>query len=170
MKRLGSISENKKSDHESCDSCVLFRMGTIHISTLDRALLPAIAAEGVLTIAEFSPLARDETVESPLMPTLNHGPYAGIGDYDFSAITSFDSATQPVVTEEPVAMAACQRPGSLDLTSHRSDTCKHESEAGKQIDPKLRDFVKRVFVPALVKRYILATKRERLAVLSTAKA
>lgn len=140
-------------------------MSVLHIADFDRAVPPTVA--GIpLTPCEFSWQSVDENIGSLLTAGRFLGPEATTGDH-CSVTESLAVTGRLVVAEDPVAFAACSTTATIGVACHRSDVSKHEREARKPVDPKLRDFVKRIFVPALVKRYILAVKREGFVPLSS---
>ena len=78
--------------------------------------------------------------------------------------TKFDPDNRGVLGRGPLIVGGSLSAGDLEATIEAVKVPYVGREKKKEIDPKLRDFVKRIFVPALVKRYISGLKQKRLLV------
>jgi hypothetical protein len=141
-------------------------MGILQTSYFGPTVLPAVAGV-VLTAAAPTPASKSENTISPLTPSLFGGSSASIeGSGCISAITprSSTSTAGEFLAAGPLIVGGSISAGYLEATIEAAKVPYVGGGVKKEIDPKLRDFVKRIFVPALVKRYISGLKQKRLLV------
>ncbi len=141
-------------------------MGVFNISTFDPALPPAVGGV-VLTATALAPARKGENTGTPLTASQFFGPSASIEGNDWiSAITprSLTLTSGEFLAAGPLIVEGSISAGDLEATIEAAKVPYVGRGEKKEIDPKLRDFVKRIFVPALVKRYISGLKQKRLLV------
>jgi hypothetical protein len=142
-------------------------MGILHTSTLDQAMPPAFA--GIVPSATaLSVLELGATTATPSTASQLSGPSTSAQDYECIAAAAFGTPNSPVagriLSVEPPFIEGPLFTHSLAVAVGRGFELLRVRRTGKtSVDPKLREFVKRIFVPALVKRYISGLKVVRPA-------
>lgn len=143
-------------------------MNVLHISTLDPTRLPI--AEAVLTVGPFQTAGAKGERGSAVLTLAGFITSRPNNDEDGGlpggVVRDWSSSDRLFASDPPLFVDARPTTGPAPAMLHVAQP-DPERHALKAVDPKLRDFVKRVFVPALVKRYILATKRRSLVPLSS---